>query len=130
VDQTPPPQPPDKARHDPARAHPLLRLLRTAGAVVTIAAGTALLVLPGPGIVLILAGLGLLAVDYPAAARLRDRLAAHGKATAGRAGRLAGPTGRAVLRTLTVMGAVLTTVLILAGLAVATLVIVVLTRAA
>jgi len=43
------------------------------GALVV--AGIAMLVLPGPGILAILAGLGLLAVEFDAARDLRDRLA-------------------------------------------------------
>ena len=42
---------------------------------VLVLAGVAMLVLPGPGILAILAGLGLLAVEFEAARDLRDRLA-------------------------------------------------------
>lgn len=40
-----------------------------------VVAGIAMLVLPGPGIVAILAGLGLLALEFDTARDLRDRLA-------------------------------------------------------
>jgi hypothetical protein len=39
--------------------------------------GAALLVLPGPGIALILAGLGLLSLEFRWARRLRDRVLRH-----------------------------------------------------
>lgn len=78
-----------------ARAHLLIRLLRGAGGILVIAVGVALTVLPGPGVLLILGGLGLLAIDYPFAARLRDRLLHTGTQYAGTAGRI---LKRAVLR--------------------------------
>jgi hypothetical protein len=61
-----------------ARSHLLVRLARiTAGAVVTLV-GLALLVLPGPGMLVVAAGLSILAVDVPFARRLlqqvQDRL--------------------------------------------------------
>jgi uncharacterized protein (TIGR02611 family) len=46
----------------------------TAGTVL-LAVGLALLVLPGPGVPLILAGLGILSVHYRWARRLRARIA-------------------------------------------------------
>ncbi|GLZ11932.1 hypothetical protein Acsp04_21670 [Actinomadura sp. NBRC 104425] len=42
--------------------------------VALIAAGVAMLVLPGPGVVAILAGLGLLGTEFPAARRVSERL--------------------------------------------------------
>ena len=42
---------------------------------VVVLAGIAMLVLPGPGILAIAAGLALLAVEFEAARNLRDRLA-------------------------------------------------------
>jgi hypothetical protein len=42
---------------------------------VVVLAGIAMLVLPGPGILAIAAGLALLAVEFEAARDLRDRLA-------------------------------------------------------
>jgi hypothetical protein len=42
----------------------------------------ALLVLPGPGIVLIVAGLGILGKDIPMAARLHQRAMTHAKRAA------------------------------------------------
>jgi uncharacterized protein (TIGR02611 family) len=45
-----------------------------------VAAGIAMLVLPGPGLVVIVAGLSVLAIEFAWARRWRDR--AHAKATA------------------------------------------------
>jgi uncharacterized protein (TIGR02611 family) len=53
------------------------------GAVVV--AGVAMLVLPGPGILAIAAGLALLALEFEAARDLRDRLAGWVRARAQRA---------------------------------------------
>jgi hypothetical protein len=44
-----------------------------------VVAGIAMLVLPGPGIVAILAGLGLLAIEFEFARELRDRLAGRAR---------------------------------------------------
>lgn len=71
-----------------AKAHLLVRLARGIAGALTVVAGIALTVLPGPGVLLILAGLGILAIDYPFAARLRDRLLSTGSTFAGRAGGL------------------------------------------
>jgi hypothetical protein len=71
-----------------ARAHVLVRLVRGAAGIALTIVGVALTVLPGPGVLLILAGLGILAIDYPFAARLRDRLLTTGGHLAGRAGRI------------------------------------------
>ncbi|GLZ07848.1 hypothetical protein Acsp03_53140 [Actinomadura sp. NBRC 104412] len=61
-----------------------LRLLRKAGVAIAgialIVAGLAMMVLPGPGIVALLAGLGLLGTEFPAARRLSDRLNAYARA--------------------------------------------------
>lgn len=70
--------PPDAARRlNPAfdePEHPLSRLVRQAAVVVAgfglIIAGAILLVLPGPGIVLILLGLGILGREFRWARRL------------------------------------------------------------
>lgn len=57
------------------RKHPGLVLLRQVAGYASLAAGVAGCILPViPGIPLLIAGLGLLAVDSPWAARLRDRL--------------------------------------------------------
>jgi len=71
-----------------AKAHIVVRAVRGMAGVCVIAVGVALTVLPGPGVLLILAGLGVLAIDYPFAARLRDRLLQTGGQYAGRAGRI------------------------------------------
>jgi hypothetical protein len=55
-----------------------VRLLRKTGVAIAgvalIVAGVAMLVLPGPGIVAILAGLGLLGTEFPTARRISTRL--------------------------------------------------------
>lgn len=53
--------------------------------VALIAAGVALLVLPGPGLLVMALGLAVLATEYPAAQRLLDRLKASPPVTAARA---------------------------------------------
>jgi uncharacterized protein (TIGR02611 family) len=55
-----------------ARSHLLVRCARIVAGLVVLLAGIALTILPGPGLVLILAGLSILAVDVPFARRLRD----------------------------------------------------------
>ncbi|NDU75087.1 hypothetical protein GWI34_21010 [Actinomadura sp. DSM 109109] len=61
-----------------------VRLLRKIGVAVAgtalIVAGVAMLVLPGPGIVAILAGLGLLGTEFPTARRVSS--AVNGRARA------------------------------------------------
>ncbi len=61
----------------PSRPHVLTRAVRIAGGTATTLTGVALLVLPGPGIVLIVAGLGILrketAPQVMRAARRRGR---------------------------------------------------------
>ena len=54
----------------------MMRLLRIAAGFGLLAAGIAMLVLPGPGWVTIAAGLATLATDLPWAKRLLDRLLA------------------------------------------------------
>ena len=66
----------------PIRRAPV-RLLRkvavaTAGAALLVA-GVAMLVLPGPGVVAILAGLGLLGTEFPTARRISTRLNGYAK---------------------------------------------------
>lgn len=62
----------------PPRHRAPVRLLRKIAVAVVgigvIVAGVAMLVLPGPGIVAILAGLGLLGTEFPAARRISVRL--------------------------------------------------------
>jgi uncharacterized protein (TIGR02611 family) len=53
--------------------------------VVLIAVGAVLLVLPGPGLLVMALGLAVLATEYPAAQRLLDRLKASPPVTAVRA---------------------------------------------
>lgn len=53
---------------------PLMRGLRIVGGSLLVVSGVAMLVLPGPGLVALGAGLALLARDVPAARRLLERL--------------------------------------------------------
>ncbi|WP_245919961.1 PGPGW domain-containing protein [Actinomadura mexicana] len=61
-----------------------VRLLRKIGVAVAgvalIVAGVAMLVLPGPGIVAILAGLGLLGTEFPTARRISNSVNGHARA--------------------------------------------------
>ena len=61
----------------------LARIARTVAGAVLLLVGAAMLVLPGPGLLVIVTGLSLLAVDYAWARRLRaratERLAATGQ---------------------------------------------------
>ena len=52
------------------------RIARIAGGFTLLGAGTAMLVLPGPGILTILGGLALLEKDLPWAKRITDSLKA------------------------------------------------------
>jgi uncharacterized protein (TIGR02611 family) len=72
-----------KTQTEPQRRTPVRVLRKAAVAVVGLAlmiAGVAMLVLPGPGVVAILAGLGLLGTEFPTARRLSTRLNTHAKA--------------------------------------------------
>jgi Flp pilus assembly protein TadB len=57
-----------------AQRHLLVRVLRVTAGVLVCGVGIALLVLPGPGLVVLAAGLALLAQDVPFARRLLDRV--------------------------------------------------------
>lgn len=50
------------------------RIARIAGGLTLLGAGTAMLVLPGPGVIAILGGLALLERDLPWAKRITDSL--------------------------------------------------------
>lgn len=67
----------------PGRRAPV-RILRkiaiTVAGIGLIVAGVAMLVLPGPGIVAILAGLGLLGTEFPTARRISERLNGYARA--------------------------------------------------
>lgn len=56
----------------PARVHPVKRVLLGSAGGVLLAVGAALLVLPGPGMLLVLAGLMLLSRAVPAVARFEE----------------------------------------------------------
>jgi hypothetical protein len=62
----------------------LKRVGLTAAGVLLILLGVALLVLPGPGLLLIAAGLGLLATEFPVVRRFVDRILASKPFTAAR----------------------------------------------
>jgi hypothetical protein len=57
-----------------AKRHLLVRVARITAGVLVCGVGIALLVLPGPGLVVLAAGLALLAQDVPFARRLLDRV--------------------------------------------------------
>jgi hypothetical protein len=71
----PGPQPDDRTPADRRQGPslPFARLARTLAGALLLVAGAAMLVLPGPGILVIVAGLTLLAVDYAWAKRLLVR---------------------------------------------------------
>jgi Putative transmembrane protein (PGPGW) len=52
----------------------MVRLSRIVAGSTLVLAGTAMLVLPGPGLVTIAAGVALLAKDVPMAARIKDKV--------------------------------------------------------
>ena len=63
------------------RQHPVLRKVVVAvTGFILIAIGTALLVLPGPGIVVILAGIAVLSLEFPWARALFERIKSAGDA--------------------------------------------------
>lgn len=71
-----------ETKTEPQRRTPVRVLRKVAVAIVGLAlmlAGVAMLVLPGPGVVAILAGLGLLGTEFPTARRLSTRLNNHAK---------------------------------------------------
>ncbi|MFS2292849.1 MAG: PGPGW domain-containing protein [Actinomadura sp.] len=68
------PEPPPRRR---ATVRVLRKIAVTVAGTVLIVAGVAMLVLPGPGIVSILAGLGLLGTEFPTARRVSERVRAH-----------------------------------------------------
>ena len=79
---------PGKSRRS-AKAHARRVAIFVAGITVT-AAGFAMLVLPGPGLLVIIAGLSILAIEFAWAARLRDQAKDRAKAAASTAGRMVG----------------------------------------
>ncbi|GGV08451.1 hypothetical protein GCM10010182_29800 [Actinomadura cremea] len=55
------------------RLRPVRKIAVAVAGTVVIAAGIVMLVIPGPGVVVILAGIGLLGTEFPAAKRVSDR---------------------------------------------------------
>jgi len=76
-----------RARAAYQRLPPLVRrpLVAAAGAALLVA-GLVLLVLPGPGLLVLAAGLAVLAVEFHWARRLLARVRAHAQAAAQKAG--------------------------------------------
>ncbi|HSL59185.1 MAG TPA: PGPGW domain-containing protein [Acidimicrobiales bacterium] len=60
-----------------AKAHLLVRIARILAGTFVVLAGTAMLVLPGPGLLVIAAGLSILSIDVPFARRLLDQVRAR-----------------------------------------------------
>src|SRR4051794_38240937 len=80
-DSNPQPSWKDRAYDLHKRQHPVLRKVVVAViGFVLIAIGAALLVLPGPGILVILAGIAVLSLEFPWARALFDRIKAAGDA--------------------------------------------------
>jgi hypothetical protein len=78
--------PPTEPAHPPVRSRSgvFLRAGRTLAGVLLLLIGAALLILPGPGLLLIASGLATLAIDYRWARCLRDRARARLTATRNR----------------------------------------------
>ncbi|MFD0902674.1 PGPGW domain-containing protein [Actinomadura sediminis] len=55
------------------RFRPVRKIAVAVAGTVVIAAGIVMLVIPGPGVVVILAGIGLLGTEFPAAKRVSER---------------------------------------------------------
>ncbi|OLT30267.1 hypothetical protein BJF79_39305 [Actinomadura sp. CNU-125] len=62
------------------RLRPVRKIAVAVAGTVVIAAGIVMLVIPGPGVVVILAGIGLLGTEFPAAKRVSDRAYGYIKA--------------------------------------------------
>ncbi len=62
-----------RQRTRPVVVHHARRVAIFIAGVAVTAAGIAMLVLPGPGLLVIVAGLSILAIEFAWAARLRDR---------------------------------------------------------
>jgi len=62
-----------------SRMRPVRKVAVAVGGVVLILAGVVMLVIPGPGLVAIAAGLGLLGTEFPAARRISLRLQAYAR---------------------------------------------------
>jgi hypothetical protein len=55
----------------------VLKVGRILAGLVVVIAGLVMLIGPGPGILVILAGIGILSIDFPAALKLRHKLQAQ-----------------------------------------------------
>jgi len=62
---------------DEAKSHLLVRVARIFAGTLVVMAGTAMLLLPGPGLLVIAAGLSILSIDVPFARRLLDQVRAR-----------------------------------------------------
>lgn len=82
---------PDNARHGAGR-----RIVVLLVGLVLIAAGVVLLVLPGPGLLLILAGVGVLATEFELARRAHRRMLVKAAQTSSRLRGAEGPQNVAI----------------------------------
>ncbi len=73
MDDTPINETKPTARTRPVVVHHARRVAIFVAGVAVTAAGFAMLVLPGPGLLVIVAGLSILAIEFAWAARLRDQ---------------------------------------------------------
>lgn len=69
-------------RTRPVVVHHARRVAIFVAGVAVTAAGMAMLVLPGPGLLVIVAGLSILAIEFAWAARLRDKAKDRAKSAA------------------------------------------------
>jgi hypothetical protein len=76
------------------RGNPIRRFVRVVGGWALLAVGAALLVLPGPGLLVIAAGLALLATEYAWAARLLGKVKARIQTARTALRRRSGPSDR------------------------------------
>jgi len=77
----------------PGNDNAVKKSLRIIGGSTTTLTGIVLLVLPGPGIALIVVGLGILAKDIPLAAHWHGRVLHHSRRAANGVGRKLGRGG-------------------------------------
>ena len=84
------PEKPTPAKQRRTVSHHARRVAIFVAGVSVTAAGFAMLVLPGPGLLVIIAGLSILAIEFAWAARLRDQARDRAKAAAATAGRAIG----------------------------------------
>jgi uncharacterized protein (TIGR02611 family) len=96
-----------EARRSDAIRHLLLRMGRVSAGMLLLGAGAIMLVLPGPGIVVVFAGLSILAIDIPFAARVREYLMTRVGSAVNVAGRRVSARLKRILLSLLLLGAAL-----------------------